>query len=246
MFQLHLSTHNATTATTSSSSSLSSSGHEDAVQKALHVATKNHALSQSRSLKETPSHSPTEDRRVVRILGGHQCREFQRYTKEECLQVWYQNEDYSDIKNAFAFTVFMMDAGCLSKVETDADSTRGLERRTEEGQWRRFDRKRNYYNAVLDEQDRQWDNAEEDPERIAEVARACTTESSREARDFGVKDERAVYGESQLKAVLQDNSANAYDNDRTEHTASTRSTSLSDDSDIWTSSEDGSDNDDED
>ena len=78
------------------------------------------------------------------------------YDEEWHPDLWFAPEDYDEMKQSFEFTIFMMDAGCPEKVDdNETTTTRGLEKRTEEGQWRRYERKRDYYNKVLDEQERQ-------------------------------------------------------------------------------------------
>lgn len=179
---------------TVSEDSLLEHDHNAAVQNALHVAVKSHPLPQSPALTSTKK--PSARGRTVRFEEGrNSCHEFEMCNAEECLEAWYLAEDYEDMKNNLAFTVFMMDAGCPEKVEDDErTTTRGLEKRTEDGAWLRYERKRYYYNAVLDEQERQWENDEEDYDIIAELARKVTLESAVEAREVGIKDELAVFG----------------------------------------------------
>ena len=135
-------------------------------------------------------------RKVTFCDKGHACQEFQMYSEEECVDVWFSCEDYDNMKSSFEFTVFMMDAGCPEKVEDDEHTTRGLEKRSEEGQWKRYERKRDYYNAVLDEQERQWDEDIDDQDKISQIAQDVTRESLLEAFDQGVLDEIAVHGHS--------------------------------------------------
>ena len=76
---------------------------------------------------------------------------------EDVLQdIWWAADDYDDMMRSFEYTVFMMEAGEAHVVDDGNEHcTRGLELRTEAGKWARFEHKRDCYNAVLDEQDRQ-------------------------------------------------------------------------------------------
>jgi len=136
-------------------------------------------------------------RRVQFCDKGHTCQEFDMWEPELVAVIWFTHDEYDEMKANFEFTVFMLDAGCPEKVEDDEHTCRGLEKRSEEGAWCRYERKRDYYNAVLDEQERQWEeneDGEEDLDAIGEIAVEVTRESRLEAQDQGVLDEIAVYG----------------------------------------------------
>lgn len=112
-------------------------------------------------------------------------------SEEDIEQIWYSHYDYDDIKASFEYTVFMMDAGEAKTVENDEHTTRGLEMRTEEGAWARFEHKRDAYNAVLDEQDRQWNDGEDDPEQIAALCLEVTESAAKGALERGLSDQEA-------------------------------------------------------
>jgi hypothetical protein len=112
-------------------------------------------------------------------------------TEEDIEQIWYSHYDYDDIKASFEYTVFMMDAGEAKTVENDEHTTRGLEMRTEEGAWARFEHKRDAYNAVLDEQDRQWNDGEDSPELISEQCLQVTASAAKGALERGIADQEA-------------------------------------------------------
>lgn len=160
-------------------------------------SSSNNSCSTRRScLKDFSNTARNSERRSIQFCDkGHRCREFQMYSDEEVEEVWFAPEDYDAMKKAFEFTVFMMDAGCPEKVSDDLEhTTRGLEKRCEEGQWKRYERKRDYYDAILDEQERQWEEDHDDFDEIARIAVEVTRDSFREAQDMGVMDEIAVYG----------------------------------------------------
>ena len=112
-------------------------------------------------------------------------------SEEDIEAIWYSHYDYDDIKASFEYTVFMMDAGEAKTVENDEHTTRGLEMRTEEGAWARFEHKRDAYNAVLDEQDRQWNDGEDDPEQIAALCLEVTESAAKGALERGLSDQDA-------------------------------------------------------
>jgi hypothetical protein len=104
--------------------------------------------------------------------------------------IWWSAEDYDTIMRSFEYTVFMMEAGEQKAVEDGQEHcTRGLELRTEAGKWARFEHKRDCYNAVLDEQDRQWNQGEESQEKIANACRQVTAKAQRIACRKGMQDE---------------------------------------------------------
>lgn len=86
---------------------------------------------------------------------------------EEVAEIWYDAKEYSDIKSAYQMTIFMMENGELK--EDDDHTGRGLEYRTQQGAWARYENKRDAYNAVLDEQDRQWKVDKDDHDAISRV-----------------------------------------------------------------------------
>jgi len=113
-------------------------------------------------------------------------------SEEDIEQIWYSHYDYDDIKASFEYTVFMMDAGEAKTVENEEHTTRGLEMRTEEGAWARFEHKRDAYNAVLDEQDRQWNEGEDDPEKISQCCLEVSAPATKGALERGLEDEVAA------------------------------------------------------
>ncbi|CAB9497937.1 expressed unknown protein [Seminavis robusta] len=106
--------------------------------------------------------------------------------------IWWAAEDYDDIMRSFEYTVFMMEAGEAKAVEDDQHCTRGLELRTEAGKWARFEHKRDCYNAVLDEQDRQWNEGEDNQDKIANCCREVTAKTQRIACRKGMQDEKDI------------------------------------------------------
>jgi hypothetical protein len=71
----------------------------------------------------------------------------------EVAATWYNAKEYKEIKLSYQLTIFMMEMG---EELSNEHTSRGLEYRTREGAWARHENKRDAYNGVLDEQDRQW------------------------------------------------------------------------------------------
>lgn len=89
------------------------------------------------------------------------------FSNEELSSLWYDSGDYMEMKNQYKETIFLMECGkMMDEVEHTA---RGLEYRTQEGVWTRYENKRDAYNAVLDEQDLQWKLDSDDFEQIRKV-----------------------------------------------------------------------------
>lgn len=115
------------------------------------------------------------------------------FSESEVATIWYNGDEYDDIKSDFKTTVFLMENG----MELPEDQTgRGLEYRTQQGAWNRYENKKNAHNAVLDEQDKQWKDDADDFDEMArvyiEVSRRCIEDALEMAR----RDEleaRAVY-----------------------------------------------------
>ena len=101
-------------------------------------------------------------------------------------RIWYDSEEYSEIKNSYQLTIFRMEKGEFQ--EDDEHTGRGLEYRTQDGAWARYENKRDAYNAVLDEQDRQWKVDKDDFEAIGRVYRERSTKCAIAAAERGADD----------------------------------------------------------
>ena len=78
------------------------------------------------------------------------------------------------------------------KLTGDDHTSRGLEYRTQEGAWARYENKRDAYNAVLDEQDRQWKEDIDDWDKISAVYLEHSTKCLKAAYERGVKDQQDI------------------------------------------------------
>jgi hypothetical protein len=107
---------------------------------------------------------------------------------EEVAAIWYEAQEYADMKLSYKDTVFLMECGKeLDEVEHTA---RGLEYRTQEGAWARYENKRDAYNAVLDEQDLQWKEDKDDDEAIRRVYQEHSLKCRESALAVGLQDAR--------------------------------------------------------
>lgn len=73
--------------------------------------------------------------------------------------VWTSEIEYNQIVASYQQTVSRMESG---EIPRNDPSTRGLEGRTRVGYTQRFQRRHTAYNAILDEQDAQWDKGATD------------------------------------------------------------------------------------
>jgi len=106
---------------------------------------------------------------------------------EEVALTWYDSNEYAEIKASYQLTIFMMESG--EKLSGD-HTPRGLEYRTQEGAWARYENKRDAYNAVLDEQDRQWQRDEDDHDEIARIYLLHSTKCAEAAVVRATDDEK--------------------------------------------------------
>ena len=109
---------------------------------------------------------------------------------EEVFSIWYTSKEYSEIKQSYQVTIFMMESG--ETITGDEHTSRGLEYRTQEGAWARYENKRDAYNAVLDEQDRQWKVDKDDYEKIRQIYLKHSTKCANAAIVRALQDERDI------------------------------------------------------
>jgi hypothetical protein len=103
--------------------------------------------------------------------------------------IWYDAEEYAEIKQMYQVTIIMMETG--EPIEPEEEHTsRGLEYRTQEGAWARHENKRDACNAVLDEQDRQWQDDSDDFELISSLYVEHSKKCLEAAAERGMNDER--------------------------------------------------------
>jgi hypothetical protein len=104
--------------------------------------------------------------------------------------IWYDPSEYAQIKKDYQLTIFLMESG--EKLTGEEHTSRGLEYRTQEGAWARYENKRDAYNAVLDEQDRQWKEDIDDWDIISRVYLEHSSKCLKAAYERGVGDEKEI------------------------------------------------------
>ncbi|GAX14116.1 hypothetical protein FisN_8Hh048 [Fistulifera solaris] len=110
------------------------------------------------------------------------------FTDEDVAATWYDAEEYAEIKADYQCVIFMMESG--ERIDDDEEhTTRGLEYRTQQGAWSRYENKRDAYNAVLDEQDRHWKKDIDDPEALRRVYVEQVAKCQRAAEQRAAQDE---------------------------------------------------------
>jgi hypothetical protein len=120
----------------------------------------------------------------------HKIHHIDDMSDEQIAATWYAAKEYSEIKSAYQMTIFMMEAG--ENITGDEHTSRGLEYRTQEGAWARYENKRDAYNAVLDEQDRQWKVDKDDHEKIRQIYLKHSTKCANAAVVRALQDERDI------------------------------------------------------
>lgn len=108
--------------------------------------------------------------------------------KDEVRAIWYERTDYEAMKHSFIPIVRKMMKGEPIE-ENNEQSTRGLEYRTRKGAIRRQHNKLEAISAVLDEQDRQYNEGMLSDELLKDVYRSCSMHCQEEAYMLGLKDE---------------------------------------------------------
>lgn len=112
-------------------------------------------------------------------------------------RTWYSPNDLLSIKQEVCQV-----ANNTSADDSFAACPRGLEFRTITGAIRRRRNKERAWDAVMNEQDRQWDQNIIDEEAIAEVYRACSSRTAMEAHEAALEDaEEALREYWSLKAM---------------------------------------------
>lgn len=112
---------------------------------------------------------------------------------KEASKRWYSKRELQKIEVTFGLVIEMMERG----IELDGDNDdqiketrRGLEKSTEDGAFKLYERRRDALNAVLVLQEQQQKDYGIDPVALAEAYSAATKEARKEALKFGKQDAR--------------------------------------------------------
>lgn len=120
------------------------------------------------------------------------CLHVNDYTRQEISQTWFSEKDFSEIKNECTVTLRLM-AAAESTLNHPEFYSRGLEHRTPAGAKRRLKNKFAVWDAVLNEQDRQFEQCDSDENALAQASLSLSYQSSRAAHMTGICDEQIAY-----------------------------------------------------
>jgi hypothetical protein len=163
-----------------------------------------YSTSSSVELSKPNSKGPLPLSKSVTIIDKHEIfpiTHLNDIPEHEVKATWYDSKEYSEIKSAYQMTIFMMEAG--ETISGNEHTSRGLEYRTQEGAWARYENKRDAYNAVLDEQDRQWKVDKDDDEKIRQIYQIHSKKCAEAAVGRALQDRRDSR-EYQLEMTAED------------------------------------------
>jgi hypothetical protein len=127
------------------------------------------------------------------------------YTDEELFYTWFRKSDFTKMKLNFQFTVQLLSANRYPG-DSDEMTSRGLEYRHRAGATKRKTNKLNALYAVLDEQERQWQEGYENDDELSHVYITNNLHCRNAAQFMGQKDQDAcqqINGNA-AGAVMQD------------------------------------------
>eukprot|EP00535_Pseudo-nitzschia_heimii_P004238 CAMPEP_0197188456 /NCGR_PEP_ID=MMETSP1423-20130617/17827_1 /TAXON_ID=476441 /ORGANISM="Pseudo-nitzschia heimii, Strain UNC1101" /LENGTH=213 /DNA_ID=CAMNT_0042640291 /DNA_START=12 /DNA_END=653 /DNA_ORIENTATION=- len=111
------------------------------------------------------------------------------FTDEEINDCWYSDRENKAIVSDCVKIISSMN-GSGKRLSSSISCFRGLECRTPQGQKRRASHRFCAFDAVLDEQDTQWDSPENDITKIRDGYRVYSKPSHVEALRIGLEDEK--------------------------------------------------------
>jgi hypothetical protein len=115
------------------------------------------------------------------------------FSKEDVQATWYRPDEFLEMRSQIQRATLMMEEhGDLPVVESDTFSIRGLEFRTEEGGLKRSQHKQEATAAVLEAQQRLWNQGLQDSEYIAAAYRAVSARCLGMALLLGIQDQYDV------------------------------------------------------
>lgn len=130
-------------------------------------------------------------RHSVDFKNGHSSFEIDKPDEMEALDIWYTRQEYDIMKARNSLIVKMMKSGKFC--ETEEHSFRGLEHKLKGGFKQRRSNKFGALNAVLEEQDRQFNRNFNKPEIIAEAYRRVSLNARENAFVIGQRDAEGSY-----------------------------------------------------
>lgn len=121
-------------------------------------------------------------------------------TATEAKDVWYDQNDYDSFRNDTKECIRLVQTRSTNLLDDTIYCSRGAECRTTDRLKARSSARTKALNAVMDEQERQWDSSTEsssttfvyDDEAIAQLYYRCTLASRRQAQLVGLSDAQAA------------------------------------------------------
>jgi hypothetical protein len=161
---------------------------------------------------------PKMRRRRVDFKNGHEILEIDKAEEDTKQEIWYSMDEYETIRARNSLIVKMMKTG--SFIESEEHSFRGLEHKLRDGFKQRRSNKFAALNAVLEEQDRQFNRNLRNPEIIAASYRRVSLNAKETAFLIGQRDtevsltfEAVAIGDITGTTINVDPSENADDED---------------------------------
>jgi hypothetical protein len=125
------------------------------------------------------------------------------YSRGEIERTWFLPEECFKIHKQYLEEVRMLEKGILLRTGTEC-CPRGLESSTNEAQQAKMHTRMEALDAVLDEQDEQYEHGEYDDEAIAELYHDVTMSCQLRAHEIGIQDQREaalIYEEDERARV---------------------------------------------
>lgn len=147
---------------------------------------------------DEPSHQSITPRRTSRAVSFSPNVHVKRtlhinnYSDEEIHATWLDESDFQRIRGEIDLTVHLMETG--GHIESDKQCTRGLESRTTVGALRKLQNKQDARDAVLFEQETQWNRGINDAETISDVYQERSHSCGVSAHIVGLFDEKMTRG----------------------------------------------------
>mmetsp|Transcript_13691 Transcript_13691/g.20185 ORF Transcript_13691/g.20185 Transcript_13691/m.20185 type:complete len:171 (+) Transcript_13691:221-733(+) len=136
--------------------------------------------------KRKPLNQKISFSKEVRV---HEVLHVDDMTDDEVTATWYERQEMIDIK----MTMFRELSDMLKgRVNEEEFTFRGLEYRIKEGNDKRRENKFNAIDAILDEQEHQFNDGVDNPEKISECYQKQTKQCKIDAQSLAKNDEREV------------------------------------------------------
>jgi len=143
------------------------------------------------AMKDAPPERRATRRRSVGFAPEPENKVLEFEPDEDAEQIWYTRDEYDIIKARNSLIIKMMKTGSFE--ETEEHTFRGLEHKLKDGFKQRRENKFNALNAVLEEQDKQYNRGIHEPEVIAKAYRRVSLNAAENAFVLACKDAESSY-----------------------------------------------------